>query len=88
MAVSPAIIPRKDFCVTRAGFGVVPKWGVFPPLFAAASASFLLAAVRVVTVVVKARLAAMSCWRVAASFVAANARLSSANSSQSIAGGP
>ena len=81
MAVGPAIVAREG--VTRpAGRGVVPTWGGLPPLFAAASASFLLAAVSVATVVVSARLAATSCWRVAELFVAAKARILSADSSR------
>ncbi len=55
-----------------------------PPPFAlaAASTNFLLVAVSVATVVVRARLATVSCWRMAVLFVAARARLLSAISSQ------
>jgi hypothetical protein len=51
-----------------------------PPPFAlaAASTNFLLVAVSVATVVVRARLAAVSCWRMVVLFVAARARLLSA----------
>ncbi len=53
---------------------------------AAASTNFLLVAVRVPTVAVRARFAAISCWRTTALFVAARVRLSGAVSNLPIVG--
>jgi hypothetical protein len=67
------LFPGNAFLVDCSGPSVAA--GVNPPFtLANASARFLLAAVRAMLEVVRARFAAVSCWRTVASLLAASAR--------------
>jgi hypothetical protein len=73
--------------VDRTGLGVpcVAAEGLVSFALASASASFLLAAVSVVTNVERAKFDAVSCWRTVVLLAAARARLSRAVPSRSMA---
>jgi hypothetical protein len=89
MPMRPAVVAREQGPRGRTPLpGVIGVTAGVPPPFAlaAASTNFLSVAVSVVTVVVRARLAAVSCWRMAMLFVAARARLSKAFLSRPIVG--
>ncbi len=63
--------------VDRAGLGIpgVPAGGLVSFALASISVSFLLAAVSMVTNLVRAKFDAGSCWRIVVSLAAARARL-------------
>ena len=89
MPVSPTVVPGvRSLRRSPPPAGVtagVPVAGV-PLTRAAASTNFLLAVVSVEMAAMSARMADVSCWSMAVSFVAVSARLSSAVSNRPIAG--
>jgi hypothetical protein len=81
MPMRPAVVTgERGLCGPYPSHQICWSHRRYPPPFAlaAASTNFLLVAVTVVTVVVRSRLAAVSCWRMAMLFVTARAQLLSA----------
>ncbi len=86
MPMHPTVVAREGMLVDRAGLDIsgVAAGGLVSFALASDSASFLLAAVSVVTNMERAKFDAISCWRTVMSLAAARARLSRAVPRQSM----